>query len=151
MFVSSYSTYIDTNTTRETQSKKTAQKSYSSVAFDSKILNANTEELLLSKKAPINYISNYKSLYNRQKLEHKELTQTPTKTNFTKISAMSSAQVAYSENTKMFSLIQKPKLSIDQTPKINEALPLKEQESVLKVKMVNAYIANDNYYRITAA
>jgi len=54
----------------------------------------------------------------------------------------------------MFSLLVKPKQTINQTPKIDQKMPIEAQdakESVIRSTMVNAYIANDNYYRITAA
>lgn len=143
MFVSSYNTYIDTGTTKRAQDERSESLKKPSSTFESKLLATNSSEVLLDKKLPLNYISNYKALNNRQKLEHQELTQNPAKMKFSKLTAMSSASSAYAENTKMFSLIQKPKQTINQTPKLDSNLP--------KVQMINAYISNDNYHRITAA
>ena len=154
MFVSSYSTYIDTSATkRVTQERDDASKKSSS-SFSSKLLQTTPKNVSLEKTLPLNYISNYKALHNRQQLQENINSQTPQKMKFNKISSMSNAQVAYGDNAKMFSLVQKPKQALDQTPKLNKALPREaqtSQESIMKVAMVNAYISNENYYRITAA
>ncbi len=154
MFVSSYNTYIDTNSTQRTQSERKESAKKPTSSFESQLLQTTSKEISNKNKLPLNYISDYKALNNRQKLENKELTQNPTKMKFSKINSMSSAHVAYSDNTKMFSLVQKPKQTIDQTPKLDKNLPAPAQnmqEDFLKDKMISAYIANDNYYRITAA
>ena len=53
----------------------------------------------------------------------------------------------------MFSLFQKPHATLDQTPKLENTIP-KEPSDIkelnMRHKMVNTYIANDNYYKITA-
>ena len=54
----------------------------------------------------------------------------------------------------MFPIIKKPAFTLSQTPKIDEKLPLDVQEAkekTLRHTMLNTYISNDNYYRITAA
>ena len=154
MFVSSYSTYIDTNSTkRVTQERRDVQKK-SSEPFSSKLLQTTPKNVTLTKELPLNYISNYKALHNRQQLQEKSSSQNSGAMKFIKLNSLSSAQVAYGDNSKMFSLIQKPKQTIDQTPKLAKYLSetaQEKQESIMKTKMVNAYISNENYYRITAA
>jgi len=155
MFVSSYSTYIDTTTTKRIQNERNdANKKVSKAPFESKLLQDVSKDVNLGKSIPLNYISNYKALNNRQRLSHQELEQNKSKMKFTKLSSMDSASIAYSTNTKMFSLIQKPKQTIDQTPKLDRNLPQpaqEKQETFMRTKMINAYVANENYYRITAA
>jgi len=147
MFVSSYSTYIDATANKKVENKKSQVSSKPSEHFSSKLLQTTPQsEVILSKKLPLNYISNYKSLYNRQQLQEKDLQTNPAKIKFSKLSSITNAQASYSENSKMFSLFIKPKTTLDQTPKVE-----KNQESVMRAKMVNTYIANDKYYNITAA
>jgi len=153
MFVSSYNTYIDT-TTRRTQNEKSDAPKKASSSFESKLLQPTPKNVVLESKLPLNYISNYKALNNQQKLQEQELTKNPAKMKFSKISSMNSAHVAYGDNSKMFSLILRPKQTIDQTPKLDKNLPTKAQEiqsDFMKAKMINTYVSNENYYRITAA
>jgi len=161
MYVSSYSTYISTSNSDKTQkSREASRETEGSKSSKSTFSLPSTEQVLVSgtHKLPISYISNYKALSTRQQLQeqlqqkHSQLTNAKTK--FTKISAMNSAQVSYAENSHMFPLISKPKMTLDQTPKISKRLPedaQKASESVLKRHMVNIYASNDNYYKITAA
>jgi len=155
MFVSSYSTYIDTTATKRIQNEKSdASKKTASSSFESKLLQTTPKSVVLDAKLPLNYISNYKALNNQQKLQEQELAKNPAKMKFTKISSMNSAHVAYGDNSKMFSLVLRPKQTIDQTPKLDKNLPTKAQEiqgDFMKTKMINTYISNENYYRITAA
>jgi len=160
MFVSSYSTYIDTNVTKRTTHDKNEAKKETSDSFASRLLEENSEELINGSKLPLNYISNYKALHNRQQLQEQSNSQEKgslknrSQVKFTKINSMSSAKVAYGDNSKLFSLIPKPKLVIDQTPKINRTLSSQtqaKQESIMKTAMVNTYVSNENYFRITSA
>lgn len=148
MFVGSYSTYIDTATTKNTPHRRVddAKKS-SDVSFRNKLQTLESGTLVATQKLPINYISNYKALYNRQQMQHQELTNNRAKTTFDKVSAMGKAQVAYRENATTFSLFIKPKITLTPVPK---ELP-KTKASPIKQAMINTYIANENYYKITAA
>lgn len=147
MFVSSYNTYIDTSTTKNTHNRRATDAKNPSDSFSTKLQTLETSNIVLSKKLPINYISNYKAIYNRQQMDHQELTQNKAKTTFAKVSAMGNAKVAYEENAKTFSFLLKPKVTLNQTPK---ELP-NTKISSLKQSIVNTYIENDNYYKITAA
>jgi len=154
MFVSSYSTYIDTSTTKRNQNERSESAKKPSEPFESKLLQTTPKDVVLGSKLPLNYISNYKALNNQQKLQEKELTQNPSKLKFSKISSMNSAHVAYGDNSKMFSLIVKPKQTIDQTPRVDKNLPQEAQNiqgNIMKQEMINTYISNENYYHITAA
>lgn len=154
MFVSSYSTYIDTSVTKKLQNDKASEPVKKTESFASKLLQNTSTSAFTNSKIPLNYISNYKALNNRQLLDSQENKQNSAKTKFSKLSAMSSSKVSYEANTKMFSFLVKPKSTIDQTPRVDKNLPPKaqeSQESFMRVKMLNTYIANDNYFRITAA
>jgi hypothetical protein len=152
MFVSSYSTYVDTNTLQKSKETQKEERKSESSAF-AKQLKFNPNALQKqANQSPINYISDYKVLSNQQKLQ--EQTQhNMQKLKFSKLKAFDSAKSAYSANTKIFSLLIKPKATLDQTPRIDKKMPAEAQEakeSIIRHQMVNTYIANDNYYKITA-
>jgi len=154
MFVSSYNTYIDTSATQRTQKEKNNSVKKPTEPFALKLNQPLKEEITQTQKLPINYISKYKSLNTKQELQKQNLANDPAKMKFTKISSLASAQVAYGENSKLFSLLIKPKPTLNQTPKLDKQLPedaQKAQANTMKNVMLNAYIANENYYRITAA
>jgi hypothetical protein len=154
MFVSSYSTYADTTVTKKIQTDRDTSPLKKTESFASKLLQTTQQHGLLNSKIPLNYISNYKALNNRQLLDQQENKQNTTKLKFSKLNAMSNSKVSYEENSKMFSFLIKPKGTINQTPKLDKNLPAKAQERqefFMKVQMLNTYIANDNYFKVTAA
>jgi len=152
MFVSSFSTFVhSTNTNKSIDFKKNDEKEKSE-SFSKSLSDLTILKPYSDKSLPINYISNYKSFHNHQKLQ--EHLQSQGEYTLKQLSTLNSAKVAYDENSKMFSLARKPSLSLSQTPKIDEKLPRQEQEAkekTLRHSMINAYISNDNYYRVTAA
>jgi len=150
MFVSSYNTYLAHKPSIKTQESTQKENEKNSSLSQKKIFSTELEKVVSSSiKIPLNYISSYKSLNNQQLLQQQnELKKDYAKTKFSKINKMKSAQNAYSENTKLFSFLQKPKIALAQEPKIPQKL---EQNSAIKQKFINTYIANDNYYKVTAA
>ncbi len=154
MFVSSYSTYIDTSVTKKLQNDKASNPVKKTESFASRLLRTAQKDVLLNSKIPLDYISNYKALNNKQLLDEQTNKQNTIKLKFSKLSAMSNSKVSYEENSKMFSFVIKPKGTINQTPKLDKNLPVeaqKSQESFIRAKMVDIYSANDNYFRVTAA
>jgi predicted ATP-dependent endonuclease of OLD family len=155
MFVSSYSTYIDAASTKRVQNDKQESVKKVGDSFSTKIQENSTTQVDTTKSnLPINYISEYKSLNTKQQLDQQTESLNSDKTKFTKVNAQTNAKVAYEDNSKMFSFLQKPKTTLDLMPKVDKKLPepaLKGQESIMKNEMINAYTANENYYRITAA
>ena len=150
MYISSFSTYI--NTESSTRVQRTAPSSKKSTdSFESNLLSKTIKNIDTSAKFPINYISNYKALNNQQRLQknHPDLN----KNRFAKMEAQNSVKSAYSENSKIFSLILPPKATLNQTPRVDKSLPKNIQEikeSNLRHTMLNTYISNENYYRVTA-
>ncbi|MCF6308993.1 MAG: hypothetical protein L3J19_00745 [Sulfurimonas sp.] len=152
MFVSSYSTYISTNSSdktnrRDLSNAKEGAKSFSLEPSKNPILKP-----YIGKNLPIDYVSNYKSFNNQQKLQNQMKSQD--EINFQQIKVMSSAKSAYEENSKMFPLLKKPTVTFNQADKIDKSLPqdiqeLKEEN--MRHIMVNTYLANDKYYQVTAA
>ncbi len=152
MFVSSYTTFIDTNRTPKSQESKKEERRTESSSFTKALDPQPTKLQTQTLHLPINYISDYKVLNNQQKLQQ-DMQKNTQKLKFSKMKTFDSAKNAYSDNSKIFSLLIKPKATLNQTPRIDTKMPPQAQEakeSIMKHKMVNAYIANENYYRITA-
>ncbi|MCK9491476.1 MAG: hypothetical protein M0Q24_05250 [Sulfurimonas sp.] len=151
MFVSSYNTYITTNPTDKTSAQKIEKRSSSSESFESRLKEYAPLESKNAQNLPINYISNYKAFSNKQKMQDGLLDKETQK--FSKINTLNSAKEAYSQNSKPFSLFLEPKITQSQTPQIDKTLPSdlqSAQEKQLRHTMVNTYLANDSYYKITA-
>lgn len=149
MFVSSYNTYIAQKPSLKRPENTQTQEQKSSLS-DKKLFSNELEKVVSSSvKIPLNYISSYKSLHNQQLLQQQnEFKKEYSKTKFEKINRISSAQNAYSENSKLFPLLQKPKTALIQEIKKPENI---KHNTLLKQKFINTYIANDNYYKVTAA
>ncbi len=150
MFVSSYSTYIGTNNTQRVDKERVEHSKSSSASFKS-VLAKETIVEPNNPNLPINYVSNFKAFSNKQKLQEKLDNQDTLK--YSKMKKLKNAQTAYEDNSKIFSLILKPKLTLGQTlPQENRlSNDLQEtQQQTMRHKMVNTYISNDNYYKITA-
>jgi hypothetical protein len=153
MFVSSYNTYVNANVSDKIKEKSEEYKK-GSASFSEKLLSQPVKTITTSSAFPINYVSEYKALNNRQRLQ--ENTQNDAnnkKVEFSKVKAITGAKVAYADNSKIFSLLLKPATTIDLTPKIDRNMPQEAQkakELIMRHTMVNTYLANDNYYKITA-
>jgi len=162
MFVSSYSTYIQTNSSNKT-AKNVEKEGVSDSKFSSKLLKSSSVKLENLSDIHTNYISTNQILKNRQKLnfkqnplnfDNKEMNKTvEISQKFIEFKTLNNAKTAYDDNSKMFSLRRKPIAILDQTPKIDANLPediksLKEKN--LRQTMVNTYLSNDLYYKITA-
>lgn len=165
MFVSSYNTYINTNTSQKSTRGSDETTKSDSKLFSSKLSDISTQKSFLNSNKPINYISQGTSQHNRELLrsqqeyiktneknDFKQTTESIQK--FSSTATLNSAKTAYSENSFMYSLARKPQpVTVDQKPKISQDMPqdlqeLKEQK--IRHTMVNTYIANNNYYQITA-
>ncbi|MEA3330448.1 MAG: hypothetical protein U9Q29_01990 [Campylobacterota bacterium] len=142
MFVSSYNTYIHTNrltnaTNERVEKSKHVGSSFNSVLSQNEVLKSKSSENL-----PINYVSNYKAFNNKQKLQNPF--QDKNTTTYKTITTKENAKIAYEDSSKIFSLSQKPSITLNQTPKI-------ESELNVRHAMINTYIANERYYQVTAA
>ena len=151
MYISSFSTYINTESTTRTQQNRVHRSDNTLESFETKLLSKTIKNVDTSSKFPINYISNYKTLNNQQKLQ--ENFQNSDKTKYLKLEAEFEAKNAYSDSSKIFSLILPPRATLDQTPAIDQKLPQNIQdikEKNLRHTMVNTYMSNENYYRVSA-
>jgi len=151
MFISSYSTYIDTSkTTRLKKDRDEKDKPFS--ANFSKELSKSIITPRTVKSFPIDYISNYQTFRNQQKLNYNFKNQDLAK--FVKTSKQLNAQTSYKQNSRMFSLILKPLGTLNQTHKINTILPNNFQElkkQFARKDMISTYTSNVSYFNITAA
>lgn len=150
MFISSYATYVSTNLTeRPERERSTTQRT--TKTFSSVITKNTPIQAYNPKNFPIDYISNYKSLNNQQKLEAQiSDNKNPLSKN---LKDFTGAKLAYESNTVMFSLIKKPKVALNQNLKVSDIYPQNIQElkeNNLRDKMVNIYLENDRYHQITA-
>ncbi len=149
MFVSSYNTYIAHKPSTKIEGSTQKENEKNSSSSEKELFSTELEKVASSTKIPLNYISRYKSLNNQQLLQQQnERNKDYSKTKFEKINKITTAQNAYSENSKLFPLLQKPKIALAQEVKQPKNI---QQNNVLKQKFINTYIANDNYYKVTAA
>jgi hypothetical protein len=152
MFVSSFNTYISTNSSNKSEAYKERELKGEAESFSDELSKSTVLKPYINSNLPVDYVSNYKSFSNQQKL-HEQMQNKNTQ-ELKKLTVLNNAKTAYEENTKMFPLLKKPSLTLTQTPKIDEKLPRDVQEAKeknLRHLMVNTYLANDKYYHITAA
>ena len=157
MFVSSFSTYI-TNNTSNRAAKTTANTEDEKSSSFTHNLSKNTKQTpLLKQSTSINYISQGKAQYNKQMIEISQKsmqnsknndfkTANKTRNSFSSNASIKSAKVAYVDNSKMFSIVAKPKISIN-TQTISGD---KYTQEKAKYSAINTYISNDKYFQITA-
>ncbi len=157
MFVSSYSTHINTNNSQKVSKQEFERQEADAKAFSSKLSAASQTPSLKNSSIPVNYISQSLVLNNKQELQKKQDDIKDTKKDdlhkFTQSNSVINAKSAYEGNAKMFSLFKIPAVALNQTPSIENTLPKEPQdirELNMRHKMLNTYIANDNYYRVTA-
>ena len=139
MFISSYNTYINTNSSDRTATAKLQKSKEQASSF---ISHLTQDEVLESKKytkLPLDYISNYKVFSNKQKLQNQE--QYQDKVEYEKNNAVQNAKTAYTDNSKIFSFFIEPKATQSQTLHV---------DNNTRHKAINTYLANDSYYQITA-
>ncbi len=154
MFVSSYSTYITSNSSDKTSKITQDRLQNEKDSFSSKLSTKETPSIQKFRTTlPINYISTNKAFVNKQELDYQSSDKKDTQIKHTKkltdILSKESSNInfksAYQDNLVMFSFLQKPQSTLNQTPIVNQI-----QEKSVRHTMVNTYIANDNYYKITA-
>ena len=141
MFVSSYSTYINSNSSEKQVSSKIQKAKEQTSSF---VLDPTQGDVLESKKSaglPLNYISNYKVFNNKQKLQDDETYQDKDKAQYTHSKTIQNAKDAYADNSKIFSFFIEPKATQSQTLHV---------DNNTRHKAINTYLANDSYYQITA-
>ena len=163
MFVSSYNTYISTNSQDRAQKERT---SASKEASSFKLNLSQPQETLEYKSIflPVDYVVNSKTFGNRLELnrqeqellknEESDLSKSKELTKeFMNQNSLKGAQVAYQDGVRLFSILRKTHPAMDQTPAPDKNYPtdIQElQEQNLRHVMVNTYLSNDKYYQIKA-
>lgn len=164
MFVSSYSTYIQPDISSKESRQRLEKTNSNPSTFSDKLNKEAASASFKSSGVPIDYISRSQAHSNKQELEfQKEQLKNPdnqalkdakdTMNKFASHNSLSSAKNAYENTNKVFSVFSKQATTLDQTPKMDRNLPQEAQEAkelTMRHQMVNTYISNDNYYRITA-
>ena len=158
MFVSSFSTFIQTNASERVAKQKIDKQELDNKSFSSKLSTATQSYTSpTTSTIPNNFISKSLVLNNKQDLaQQQNSTNNLAKNdldNFSIKNSLINAKSAYEGNSKMFSLISVPSTALNQTPSIEKTLPPEPRdikELNMRHKMVNTYIANDNYYKVTA-
>lgn len=150
MFVSSYSTFIhniNINKTKPTTETRFDEKQKSNFKIDLENQNAKVLTSKPDTNTPINYISNYKAFANKQKLQEDEKTFTSKKDTekFSSINSLKNAKESYEVNSKMFPRVRIPHITLSNVAQDDIQLP-----KALQHTMVNTYINNEKYFKITA-
>ncbi|MBA3026836.1 MAG: hypothetical protein FP820_10620 [Sulfurimonas sp.] len=156
MFVSSYSTYIQTNTNDKNVKQKDVGYGKDS-GFSSKLLKESVADTAKNASLPVDYIARNNNFYTKLFLEkHQDEQSAQTKElthKFIDQSTLQDAKKAYTQAPKMTSLFRETFLALDKT-QLAEVKPSQNTQDFKDAKMrklmINTYIANENYYKITA-
>lgn len=165
MFVSSFTTYVDTNRSNKIQKQDAKTVEERSKVFASLLEKKSYLTLENSVAKPLNYIQTPTTQYNQERIQAQqnmlqnssksseiEKTLNATKSISSQINS-DIAPIAYLDNTRLFSFIKKPHVPLNQTPTIDPKAPKELQDAkknALRRVMIKTYIANDFYYKITA-
>jgi len=149
MYIASYISYVParSSTKADVHNTKEGVKAKKNALFASNKL----QEVTPYTKHTLTTQPNYSLKHNflKQKESQKELDT------FQKIKNYTNAKVAYNQSDVIFSLMQKPKSAIGSTKAtLDFTLPKEAQkakETLFRKEMINTYLENDNYYKITAA
>lgn len=165
MFVSSFSTYVDTNRSNKIQKQDSKTVEERSKVFSSLLEKKSYLALESSVTKPLNYIQTPTTQYNQQRIQIQQnllkdsskSSETAKNLNATKALnaqiSSSAAPIAYMDNTQLFSLMKKAHVPLNQTPTIDPKAPKELQdakENALRSVMIKTYTSNDFYYKITA-
>jgi hypothetical protein len=164
MFVSSYNTYIRTDSSQKLN-KQSSNKEETKHSTSSVVANKNIDFIdLNNSNIPINYISKSNIINNKMELESQnqkleenfnpnENTTKELVDKFSTQNTLLNLKNSYADNSTMFSLIKKPQKALNQIPNLDKTLPYEPHEIKefnMRQKMINTYISNDNYYKVTA-
>lgn len=164
MFVSSYNTYINTNSSQKSNKSELDNKQESGKLFSTKLTqNIESKSLIYSNK-PVNYIKDSNAQYNKELIRSaQEQMKNNLESDFKKATSsiekysatqtVANAKAAYVQNSSLFAFLRKPQATLDQTPKVDTTATQNLQdmsEKNIRYTMINTYIENDKYYQITA-
>lgn len=155
MFVSSYNTYVAATSSEKLQ--KHDRENVKPSSFSTKLAQVSSPDTgkassyALQNNLTKNAHALQQKLYNQQHTTSNYVIKTLNQ--FNGKNSLMNAQSAYTNNAKIFSLITTPKTTLNQTPSLENTLPQEPRdikELNMRHKMVNTYLANENYYKVTA-
>ncbi|DAB29240.1 MAG TPA: hypothetical protein CFH84_10615 [Sulfurimonas sp. UBA12504] len=152
MFVTSYTTYVQTNT----QNKAPQSKEYdskNSSEFTTKFSQKTAETVVQKPAVPLDYISKNNTFYTKLALEQnldEQSKQTKELSNkFTQQSVLIDTKNAYTQTPKATYFFKEAYNSFTKTQPI-DAKTLDQTQELQKKQMrklmINTYTANENYY-----
>jgi len=156
MFVSSYSTYIQTGAANKNIRQKDTEYENRS-ALSSKLYEKNTPALSSGAPFAVDYIAKNNNFYTKlflEKNQDEQSAQTKELTHkFIDQSTLQDAKKAYTQLPKMSSFFRETFIAFDKTQTVASKSSQETQESkdtATRKLMIDTYIANDNYYKISA-
>jgi len=161
MFVSSYKTYLPVPSATKSEVPKAKEGTLSQEKNNTFSPLLSTQEPQQQKLQERTFQDSQQESPQQQKapssytlLRQKE--QNPELRSFSSMKKLQDAQNAYTASSQStFAFLSKPKNALATTPSTApSALPQEAKtakESFLRAEMVNTYVENENYYRITAA
>jgi hypothetical protein len=156
MFVSSYSTYIQTNTETKSTKREDKTSNYAS-SFSTKTTEESVPESAKRASLPVDYIAKNNNFYTKlflEKNQNEQNNQTKELTHkFIDQSTLQDAKKAYTQTSKIPSLFRETFITFDKTlltESENSQGTQELKDAKMRKLMINTYVANDNYYKITA-
>ena len=164
MFVSSYNSYVQTDSSLKSSRTKLDKLNSVSDIFSKKLAQKNFTDSFNASSIPSQYISKNLAHTNKQELDfQKEQLKNPqnevtkeikeTLTKFAVNNSLTNAKNAYEHTTKIYTPYTKQSISLNQTPKMDKNLPEEAYEAKefhMRHTMIHTYISNDRYYQVTA-
>ena len=155
MFVSSYNTYVATTASEKLQ--KHDKENIKFPTFNTKLTQVSSADFtkqstyVFHNNLTKNTAAVQQKIHNQQQTANSPILKMLNQ--FNGKNSLINANSAYATNTKTFSLIITPKTTLNQTPSLDNTLPREPRhikELNMRHKMVNTYLANENYYKVTA-
>jgi len=164
MYISSYSMYINNQHSSKTDKTKESETTKQTERFASLLQTPSHTTFSDLNIKPIDYIFSPQKQQTQQRLilqqneikDDEEISKSMQTLSFVKkfslIANNNKALLSYINNSKSYSLMRKPKAPLNQikiplntTEKFTQA-----REEAMRHTMINTYLANDKYYKITA-
>lgn len=156
MFVSSYSAYIQTNSDNKNIKNRDVSHANSS-NYSSKVYEENLPKSSNKASFAVDYIAKNNSFYTKLFLEKNQDEQSEQTKNLTHKfidqNTLQDAKKAYTQVPKMASFFRETFMALDKTLQVEPKFTQSSQnlkEAKMRKLMINTYIDNDNYYKITA-
>ena len=144
MYVSSFNTYVQPNSSKESLKSKFDFSKKGS--FENEIQKEIPAKERALKNLPVDYVAKNRNFSSKLELQAYNAELKKSTQEFTQRKTAQNAKVAYEENSKVSFLFQKADVTIGHAPTFDSTIREKNSRSL----MVNTYLQNDRYYQITA-